>query len=143
MAYIVYLQKPSSWSSAYCFCYSSVDGTVNNAPWHGVQMSDLGNCLYSCSIPDSLGVNPFVVFNDGSNLQYPSSGGLAVTSYQMILDGTTWSNYSVSTVTVSTASIENYYVGTNGLLFVNDVLLFGLIIMFAFFLALNQFFRRA
>lgn len=58
--------------------------------------------------------------------------------------GDTVTLVSTSTVSVDSVSIDtNYYVGTNGLIFINDILLFALVVMFAFFLALNQFLKRA
>lgn len=58
--------------------------------------------------------------------------------------GDTVTLVSTSTVSVDSVSIDtNYYVGTNGLIFINDILLFSLVVMFAFFLALNQFLKRA
>lgn len=143
MSYIVYLQKPSNWSNAYCYAYSSTDATLNNAACNGVAMTSLGSGLYSCTLPDSLGANPFVVFNDGVSLQYPSSGGLATTSYQMLLSGTTWSVYNSSTSTVSTSTVtDNYYTGTNGLLVVNNVFLFAIIVLILIHFSLGNFFKK-
>lgn len=137
--YTVYLVKPSSWSSAYVYAYSSTDGNNINAEWHGVQMTDLGNGLYSYNIPDTLGSNPFVVFNDNSNSQYPQSGGLQVTSNNMILNVTDWSTYSTvtpSTITVATVTNQSTntvvaYDNTNVVQAINynSSLLYCLIIM--------------
>lgn len=137
--YTVYLVKPGSWSSAYVYAYSSIDENNINAVWHGVQMTDLGNGLYSYNIPDSLGSSPYVVFNDNGNSQYPQSGGLQVTSNNMILNVTDWSTYSTSTpstttfatVTIPSTNTVVSYDNTNVVQAINynSALLYVLIVM--------------
>lgn len=136
MSYTVYLVKPSNWTCAYVYAYSSSDVNIKNAEWHGVQMTDLGNGLYSYNIPDSLGSSPYVVFNDNGNSQFPQTGCLQVTSNNMILNVTDWSTYSTSTpstITVATTTVSTTTVYDNSnvvqAINYNSALLYILIVM--------------
>ena len=85
----VYLQAPSSWSSAYCYMW--VNGTENNnAAWPGAQMEKVEGNLYTYTVPGNFDM---IIFNNGSDAG--KTGDMNFPGDNKLYDFTakTWSDY--------------------------------------------------
>ena len=73
---VVFDNSTYNWSKVYCYVYDSA--LLNNAGWPGVAMTDEGGDFWSYEIPQTLGSNVYVIFNDGNGTQYPTGTGLSM-----------------------------------------------------------------
>ena len=73
---VVFDNSTYNWSKVYCYVYDS--NKVNNSSWPGVAMTDEGGDFWSYEIPQTLGSNVFVIFNNSEGTQYPTGEGLSM-----------------------------------------------------------------
>ncbi|MFR0556730.1 Ig-like domain-containing protein, partial [Pseudoscardovia radai] len=113
---IIYVTKPSGWSTVYAYVYaSSGTSAVPNAAWPGValtQMTSDDSCAksgtYMYEVPDDLAEDSQVIFSDKGSNQYPASQqpGLAYTG-----GAVTWasgqSSFTEATCTPSTVAVTS------------------------------------
>ena len=103
---IAYLQLPSGWDAPYAYVYN--EAGAQNGTWPGVQMTSLGNGLYSYVVPDRI-QDPMVIFYGGDNTRrYPADmeDGLSWTG-SYIYDGSAWKQYagSITVTPTPTATV--------------------------------------
>ena len=71
---VVFDNSEYKWSKVYCYVYDSAK--KNNAGWPGIEMTEENGDYWSYEIPSTLSGTVYVIFNNGSGVQYPSGEGL-------------------------------------------------------------------
>ena len=71
---VVFDNSNYNWANVYCYVYDS--NKKNNAGWPGVQMTQENGDYWTYEIPSTLTGTVYVIFNNGSGVQYPSGEGL-------------------------------------------------------------------
>ena len=75
---VVFDNSEYNWSKVYCYVYDS--NKKNNAGWPGIEMTEESGDYWSYLIPSTLTGNVYVIFNNGSGVQYPTGEGLKMLS---------------------------------------------------------------
>ncbi len=75
---VVFDNTGYNWSKVYCYVYDT--NKQNNGAWPGQRMTEVDGDYFTYEFPSTLSGNVYVIFNDGSGIQYPGSGaaGLAM-----------------------------------------------------------------
>lgn len=74
---VVYFDNSDyNWNDVYLYAYYD-NGSVKNAAWPGVEMTDLGGGIYGYAIDESWSL-AYVIFNNGSGTQFPSEVGYEI-----------------------------------------------------------------
>ncbi len=76
---VVFDNEGYDWTKVYAYVYSEELG-INNAAWPGVQMTEVNGNYFTYEIPSSLTGTVYVIFNNGSGIQYPTGQGLEMLS---------------------------------------------------------------
>ncbi len=112
---VVFDNDGYNWSKVYCYVYDS--NKANNAAWPGVAMTEESGNYWSYEIPSSLTGTVYVIFNNGSGVQYPSGEGLKMDASEKKLFTanalTTLPESSKSLSVVFTASPEKVSIGNS------------------------------
>ena len=75
---VVFDNESYNWAKVYAYVYDSSKN--NNAAWPGVAMTEVDGNYYTYEIPSNLSGQLYVIFNNGSGVQYPTGEGLAMLS---------------------------------------------------------------
>ncbi|MGN0470784.1 MAG: alpha-amylase family glycosyl hydrolase, partial [Acutalibacteraceae bacterium] len=75
---VVFDNEQYNWPKVYVYVYDSSKN--NNAAWPGVAMTEVDGNYYTYEFPSNLSGQLYVIFNNGSGVQYPTGDGLKMLS---------------------------------------------------------------
>ena len=85
---VVFDNAEYNWNKVYAYVYDASKN--NNAAWPGIEMTEVEGDYFTYEIPSTFTDTVYVIFNNGSGVQYPTGEGLTMlaTDKKLFIDNT-------------------------------------------------------